>query len=102
MTPVPPIAATPARSKWPDATVGLAVGIIGIWQSVVWSRALSSIGLVVIVCFAIACALHRLAPGMALVLVWFGCALQVYFGFDVMAVELATALVAFGCARYGS
>jgi signal transduction histidine kinase len=102
MTTAPPIVTADPRSKWPDVAVGLTVGVFGIWQSIVLSSTPPAIGFVVSLGFGIACMLHRLAPGLALLLVWFACAVQVFFGFDVMAVQLGTALVAFGCARYGS
>jgi len=50
---------------------------------------------------AVAAGLHRRAPGVALLLVWLAGAYQLAFGVDVMLVELAVMVVAFGCARWG-
>lgn len=103
MTTAPPITASQTRPRWPDIAVGLAVGTFGVWEAVDWSSSSpTASGLVVAVGFGVACMLHRLAPGLALVLVWFASGVQVLYSFDVMAVQVGTALVAFGCARYGS
>jgi len=82
--------------------VGSAVGVVGIWECAVRSSAPAAIGLVVAVVFGAACMLFRAQPGVALALVWFACIVQVFYGLDVRLVELGTAVVAFGCARYGS
>lgn len=103
MTTAPPSTSQQTRPRWPDIAVGLAVGAFGAWEAVGWSSSPPSpSGLIVAVGFGVACTLHRLAPGLALVLVWFTSGIEVLYGFRVMAVQLATALVAFGCARYGS
>lgn len=51
---------------------------------------------------ATAVVFYRRAPGLGLFLVWLSCLIQVYERLDVMVVELATAIIAFGTARYGS
>lgn len=51
---------------------------------------------------AAAAGLHRRAPGVALLLVWLAGGFQMMFGVDLMLVELAVMVVAFGCARSGS
>ena len=51
---------------------------------------------------AIAAGLHRRAPGVGLLLVWLAGGYQLGFGVEIMLVELAVAVVAFGCARWGN
>ena len=45
---------------------------------------------------ALAAGLHRRAPGVALLLVWLAGAYQLAFGVEIMLVELAVTVVAFG------
>jgi signal transduction histidine kinase len=51
---------------------------------------------------ALAAGLHRRAPGVALLLVWLAGAYQLALGVEIMLVELAVTIVAFGCSRWGS
>ena len=51
---------------------------------------------------ALAAGLHRRAPGLALLLVWLAGGYQIGFGVEILLVELAVAVVAFGTARWGS
>jgi len=51
---------------------------------------------------AIAAGLHRRAPGVGLLLVWLAGGYQLGFGVEIMLGELAVAVVAFGCARWGN
>lgn len=93
------------RDWAPDAAVGLAVLVYGLLE--VWVLTLpiggSRVGdALVVVGFAAACGLSRKAPFAALALVWVVCALQLLGGVGVMTVEFSVAIVAFGCARWGS
>jgi signal transduction histidine kinase len=86
---------------WPDATLAAAVGLFGLVE------ALSGYGshlpeLVVAALTATAVGCFRLMPGLALGLVWAMCLFQLVVGVGPMLVELAVAVVAFGCARFGS
>lgn len=58
--------------------------------------------LMVTAAMSTAVALHRRAPGLALGLVWLGCAVQVTTRQDILLSQLGVAVVAYGCARYGS
>ena len=51
---------------------------------------------------AIAAGCYRLAPGLALGLVWVSSALQVSSGLDIALVQLSVVIVSYGTARYGS
>ena len=92
------------RDWAPDLAVALAVLVVGVTE--VWARTppfdQSRSGyLFVVLGFAAACGLSRRAPFVALLLVWSTCALQLLAGVGVITVELAVAVVAFGCARWG-
>jgi signal transduction histidine kinase len=92
--------------EWaPETVVAVAVLVAGVLE--VWAMTLrfdeSRIDYVlVIVGFAVAAALCRKAPFAGLVIVWVVCALQLLVGIDFITVELTVAIVAFGCARWGS
>jgi signal transduction histidine kinase len=92
------------QAWFPDAALGGVVLALGCWEAAgtggpaeLWSWQL-----LVPVGFAAAAGLSRRAPGLALAVVWATCEIQVAAGLDVMAVELAVAVVAFGTARWGS
>jgi signal transduction histidine kinase len=51
---------------------------------------------------AAAVAAYRLLPSLALALLWFLAFLQLWHGIPILVVELSMALIAYGCARYGS
>lgn len=87
----------------PDATLGGVVLALGCWEAAETGGAaeLWSLQLLVPVGFAVAAGLSRHAPGLALAVVWATCEIQVAAGLDVMVVELAVAVVAFGTARWG-
>jgi signal transduction histidine kinase len=92
------------RAWAPDATVGLAVMVVGLVE--VWSMTVpfdhSRVEYVLVVLgFAAASGLSRLAPFAALALVWATCSMQLVAGTPVFTVEFAIAIVAFGCARWG-
>jgi signal transduction histidine kinase len=79
----------------------LVVGVTEVWARTPPFDQSRSGYLFVVVGFAAACGLSRRAPFVALVLVWSTCGLQLLAGVGVITVELAVAVVAFGCARWG-
>jgi signal transduction histidine kinase len=106
---------TPARepgwpSSWhqtgpwaPDLLAGAVVLLLGLVElhddSVVTSR----LGeLLVVVGVAAAVVLSRHAPGAALSVAWLTGGVHVVTGTGPMIIEVALAIVAFGCARWGS
>ncbi|MCW2850479.1 MAG: integral rane sensor signal transduction histidine kinase [Nocardioides sp.] len=95
---------TDVRRWLPDVGVGLVVVLLGLLEVanrddfMATSKGLPAVALAM----GVVVALSRRAPAASLALVWFIGVLQVVNGVDLMLVELATALVAFGCARWGS
>lgn len=91
--------------RWiPDACLGIAVALLGIFEvyaDPLWyghersSLILVSLGMGV----AVACSRH--APALALAVVWAVCGLQVANDGTVMLTQLAVAIVSFGTARWG-
>jgi signal transduction histidine kinase len=97
------------RPTWlQDAALGLVVTAFGLWEA--FARAGYTWGasnghadrIVIALAFGVAVGLHRLAPGAALSVVWLACIFQVLSRTDIMYVELAATIVAFGAARWGS
>lgn len=90
--------------RWiPDALVGIAVfalGLVEIHGNVYFG--LNAIPLAMVVGVATAAGLFRAAPGVALAIAWCVGAIQLTSGTFLMLVEVWIALVAFGCARWGS
>ena len=87
----------------PDAVAGLAMLVLGLLQIARnWYVDLDAASLVVVVALAVAVGLCRLLPAVSLVLVWVLAVVQVWSDTYVLTVELALAIVAFGCARWGS
>ena len=93
-----------ARDWAPGLLLGLAVLAIGLFEARVGITSAEPVprSWPVAVGIAAAVSCYRLRPGVALFLVWLSCLIQVEQRTDVMVVELATAVVAFGTARYGS
>ncbi len=89
---------------WPEATVALAIVVIGLLESpevgTYTSRDLWVY--VVVLAFAAAALLSRKAPGVALAIVWVTCAFQLGNSLPLMLTQASVAVVAFGCARWGS
>jgi signal transduction histidine kinase len=92
-----------SRPWRPDALVGVLVLVLGLWEMhddlVVTSR---SGEVLVVVGVAVAVSLSRHAPGAALAMAWLTGGVHVVTGTGPMVVEVALAIVAFGCARWGS
>lgn len=92
---------TSIRPRWSDALVGLAVAGFGLWEVSDLATAAAGGPVVVALLMALSAGLYRLAPAVALGLVWLSCLVQVSLGLDVAFVQLAAALVSYGTARYG-
>lgn len=91
------------RRFTPDAAAGgfvLLVGLLEIRRN--WYVDLTPDSLVIVVALATAVGLCRAVPAASLALAWLVAAVQVYNNTYVLTVELALAVVAFGCARWGS
>ena len=96
---------TTNRQWLPDLGIGLVVALFGLWEA--FTRDLYHVGdewtrASVAVAIAVAVGLYRLGPGFALLLVWIACSIQLLSGTEIMYVQLAIMLVAFGTARHGS
>lgn len=92
--------------EWaPETAVAVAVlvaGVLEVWAMTVPFGESRRSYVLVIVGFAVAAGLCRKAPFAGLVIVWVVCALQLLFGTPFITVQLAVAIVAFGCARWGN
>lgn len=95
-----------ALRRWaPDAAIGLAVALVGTWQIVApegFYFAFQSDRLLVTFAIAVAAALYRQVPSLALAIVWLTGLYQLSASVDIVFAQLAVALVAFGAARHGS
>jgi signal transduction histidine kinase len=89
---------------WPEATIALAVVLVGLLES-------PEVGLytshdlwvyVVVLAFATAALLSRRDPAVALGIVWVTCAFQLVSSLPLMLTQASVGVVAFGCARWGS
>src|SRR6478735_517343 len=95
------------RDWLPDLSVGLFVLLFGLVEifSIDTSFYVDNPRpglLLVVVGIATAAGLSRRLPSVALALVWLVCAAQVVTGTQLLMVELAIGIVAFGTARWGS
>lgn len=101
---------TPDLRRAPAGTatavgVGAAVLGFGIWEIGFADirTSMTDRDLVFFVCgFAVAVAAYRLLPSLALALLWVLALLQVWNDVPLLLVELAVAVIAYGCGRYGS
>ena len=86
-----------------DALAGLLALVAGLYEMHRDQVVISRTGeLLVVVGVAVAVGLSRLAPGGALATAWCTGGLQVVTGTGPMVCEVLLAVVAFGCARWGS
>jgi signal transduction histidine kinase len=97
----------PDRQQWerwlPDAVAGLAVLVIGLWETRGDQSVTSTWGPVFVVLgLATAVALTRGAPGAALAISWGVGGVHLLTGTGPLVAEVLLAYVAFGCARWGS
>lgn len=101
---------TPDLPRAPAGTAlavaaGGAVLFFGIWE-VGYADVVSPVAgrdRVLFVCaFAVAVAAYRLRPSLSLGLLWALALLQLGVGVPLLLVQLSVALIAYGCARYGS
>jgi signal transduction histidine kinase len=91
------------RPWLPDAGAGLVVFLLGLWEMHGDRTVTSALGeLLVVVGVAAAVGLSRHAPGGALAVAWLTGGVHIVTGTGPMVVEVALAIVAFGCARWGS
>jgi signal transduction histidine kinase len=92
--------------RWlPDAALGLAVTLLGLFEindTSVYTDFDALALFFAALGTGIAVGLSRHLPGLALALVWVTCAVQVASGLPILLVQLSIAVVAFGTARWGS
>lgn len=93
------------RTWGPDLAAGLVVLVFGLLEvlrieTYDYYDPRLKLALVVLG-IATAVGLSRRLPGLALALVWLVCLMQVYTGTEVLAVQIAIGVVAFGTARWG-
>jgi signal transduction histidine kinase len=93
-------------ARWlPAVVVGAVVAFLGVWEvhfSVVFTHVAERDRILFVFAFAVAVAAYRLRPSFALGLLWVLALLQFWNGVPLLLVQVATAVIAFGCARYGS
>ena len=100
MTSAPDVA---VRQWLPDVLAGVVVLAIGLWELHNDLVVTSLFGeILVVVGVAVAVSLSRHAPGAALAVAWLTGGVHVVTGTGPMVVEVALAVVAFGCARWGN
>lgn len=93
------------RSWLPDAGAAALVLLLGLYEAStidVYPPDTSWPLVMVAVSMAVLVGLSRHLPGLALALTWAFCSLQVMTGTQLMVIELALGVVAFGTARWGS
>jgi signal transduction histidine kinase len=100
-----PVSPEHLRAWVPTAAVGTLVAVLGLWE-VGSSTTRSDVGgasqVLFVLAFAVAVASYRVAPGVGLAGLWLLAFVQVYLGIPVLMVQLAVAVLAYGCGRYGS
>lgn len=105
MTSVVPLPMTSDRRAWvPDISAAAIVAFLGLYEAATaWVLPGHRVELAfVAIGTAAAVGLSRRLPAAALGLVWVVCGLQLLVGIDLMLVQVAIAVVAFGTARWGS
>lgn len=88
-----------------DVALGLsliAFGILEAQMHVSFESGTAAPRYIIAVAMGVAVGVHRREPGLALILVWIACGLQVLSDFDIMFVQLGVVVVAYGAARFGS
>jgi len=92
-----------ARPWAPDVLAGLLVLVVALWDANRDSSVTSTTGaLLVVLGLAVAVALSRHAPGAALAVAWLVGLVHLATGTGPLVSEVLLAVVAFGCARWGS
>jgi len=92
-----------ARPWAPDVLAGLLVLVVALWDANRDTSVTSTTGaLFVVIGLAVAVALSRHAPGAALAVAWLVGLVHLVSGTGPMVSEVLLAVVAFGCARWGS
>ncbi|WP_460853559.1 sensor histidine kinase [Nocardioides montaniterrae] len=96
----------PHLSPWVTAAVaGFAVLLVGSWEIVrtdTWLPVHRPSEVLFVLGFAAAVSAYRLRPSVALGLLWVLGLAQLWWGEPILLAEAAIALIAYGCARYGS
>lgn len=93
-----------SRAWMPEAGLGAAVLLGGFLEAVnrgVVGQVELVLSLGIVAGIAVAVALSRRLPAVALAVVWLSAIYQFTTGSPVLTVEFAVAIVAFGCARWG-
>jgi signal transduction histidine kinase len=91
------------RPWLPDAMAGLATLLLGVFEALGDPVVVSRIGeYLVVLGVAVAVGLSRRLPGAALTVAWCVGFVHVATGTGPLVVEVLLAVVAFGCARWGS
>lgn len=90
------------RAWAPELVIAVAVALFGLVE-IQKSYALQSawVSLLVVLGTTVAVALCRHYPAVALGVLWATCGLQVFGDGELMLVQFAVAVVAFGAARWG-
>jgi signal transduction histidine kinase len=95
------------RTPWhgADLALGGVVTVFGLMEAQARTYPYSSYSLssyLIALAIGGSVLLHRRQPGAALALAWFACVVQVWNGYDIMLVQLAVVVAAYGTARFGS
>lgn len=94
------------REWWPEIAMAGGVLLIALTTVTSAGQNLSALAynqnIVLVAGMPAATAMFRRAPGGALVLWWVIGFFQLAYGIDILAIELAVGVVAYGTARYGS
>lgn len=93
-------------ARWlPAVGLGALVAFLGVWE-VRYELFLTHVAerdlVLFVVLFAVAVATYRLRPSFALGLLWVLAAVQLWYGVPLLLVQLAAAVIAYGCARHGA
>lgn len=89
------------RAHWTGLAIGVAVAGFGLWRVTGVLYYDATVPVLIALLMGAAAGLYRIAPGVAVALVWATGLLQVVRGLDIALVQLAAVLVAFGASRYG-
>lgn len=91
------------RGHWSLLVAATAVSVIGVAEAIAMPA--FDVGDVIAACIVavsvgVAVGLHRTAPGLAMLVLYLGGALQLVTGIDFLLVQLASGIVFYGLARY--
>lgn len=103
--PVAPVTRDQVARWLPAVGAGALVLFLGVWEvhNTLVFTPVSERDRILFVCgFAVAVAAYRLRPSLSLALLWVLALIQLWDGVPLLLVQVATAVIAYGCARYGS